>query len=166
VDLVAEGLCWFEHHGSTTGRVAVEVTDEMPDSAEPGLLRAQIELVDAPPAFRAAPGARLGVRVRVVNTGNTLWLDERRPQGGHVAVGGHLFDADRRMLELDLFRALLPRRVAPGETVDLACELPVPARAGRYFVELDLVDEGIAWFGPTGSPTLELEVVVSPPPGR
>jgi ubiquinone/menaquinone biosynthesis C-methylase UbiE/uncharacterized protein (DUF3820 family) len=161
LDLVAEGLCWFEHHGSPTGRVAVEVTEEMPDSAEPGLLRARIELVDTPRAFRAAPGARLGLRLRVVNTGNTLWLDERRPQGGHVAVGGHLLDADRRMLELDLFRALLPRRVAPGESVELACELPAPDRAGRYFVELDLVDEGIAWFGPTGSPTLELEVVVS-----
>jgi ubiquinone/menaquinone biosynthesis C-methylase UbiE/uncharacterized protein (DUF3820 family) len=161
VDLVAEGLCWFEHHGSPAGRVAVEVTDEMPDSAAPGLLRARIDLVDAPPAFPAARGSRLAVRVRVTNTGNTLWLDQRRAQGGYVAVGGHLRDAERRLLELDLFRALLPRPVAPGETVDVSCELPVPDRAGRYFVELDLVDEGIAWFGPAGSPTQELEVVVS-----
>jgi SAM-dependent methyltransferase len=161
VDLVAEGLCWFEHHGSSPCPLDIEVTDEMPDSAHPGLLRAEIGLVEERGALHAAPGARLSVPVRVVNTGNTLWLHQRRPEGGHVAVGGHLRDADRRLIELDLFRTLLPRPVAPGEAVEVACELALPDRKGRYFVELDLVDEGIAWFGAAGSPTLELEVQVS-----
>jgi hypothetical protein len=161
VDLVVEGICWFGEHGSAPQLLAVEVSDEMPDSRQPGLLRAQIQLLEAPRAFTAAPGARLALPLRVLNTGNTLWLHEPRETAGHVALGGHLRDESRRLLELDLFRTFLPGPVSPGESVDLVCELPMPIHSGRYVVELDLVDEGIAWFGSAGSPTVELEVFVS-----
>jgi hypothetical protein len=52
--------------------------------------------------------------------------------------------------------------VAPGESADLACEFAAPDRPGRYRLELDMVDEGICWFGSTGSPTLRLPLDVKP----
>jgi hypothetical protein len=54
----------------------------------------------------------------------------------------------------------LPGAVAPGESVELQVAVPLPAEVGRYVVELDLVDENVAWFGQTGSATTRLEVEV------
>jgi hypothetical protein len=75
-------------------------------------------------------------------------------------VGGHLYDAERRLLEQDYFRVALPRSVAPGEGLELECRFAAPQRSGRYVVEIDLVDEGIAWFGSRGSSPLSLELSV------
>jgi len=97
--------------------------------------------------------------LRITNTGNTRWLHEARPEGGYVAVGGHLYDDAGALLSLDLFRTRLPRAVGPGETVDVACTFPAPPNPGRYRLELDLVDEAVAWFGSRGSPTLDLALV-------
>lgn len=158
LDLVIEGMFWFEHRGSEPMVVEVEVTGETPDSVHPGILRAAIELVEPAPSLAAAAGTRVKVAVRVVNTGNTLWLSEPHPGGGQVGLGGHLRSETREMLALDLLRAWLPRPLAPGEAADLVCEFDAPSAPGRYVVELDMVDEGITWFGSWGSPTVEITI--------
>lgn len=151
VDLVDEGVCWFEHHGSQPLDLVVDVSDEMPDSTAPGLLRAEIRT--APTTLRCAPDAAISVEVDVRNAGNTLWLHAPKAQGGHVAVGAHLLDAAGRQIELDFLRAPLPRDVPPGDSVRVAAALQAPPTPGRYVIELDMVDEGIAWFGSRGSAT-------------
>lgn len=160
VDLVAEGICWFEHHGSVSLPLEVEVTDDMPDSRNPGILKGEIRLAEGADILSAAAGARVCVVLRVTNTGNTLWRHEEAKGGGYVALGAHLRDEGRRLLAQDHNRTLLPRSLAPGESADLRCEVPMPERPGRYFLELDLVDQGIMWFAERGSPTIELELRV------
>lgn len=159
LDVVIEGLFWFEHRGSAPLEIAVDVTDETPDSADPGVLRARVELPEGSSSLAVAAGSRVRLPVRVANAGNTLWLHEPRPAGGHVGLGGHLLSESRELLALDLFRVELPKDVAPGEGVELVCEFDAPKAAGRYVVELDMVDEGIAWFGSSGSPTVEIDLV-------
>lgn len=158
VDLVAEVICWFEHHGSVPLPLEVEVTDEVPDSRRPGILQAEIRLAEAGQAVTAPAGSEVSVALRVTNRGNTVWRHEEVAGGGYVAIGAHLRDEGRRLLVRDHNRTLLPRTLAPGESADLRCALAVPERPGRYVVELDLVDEGIAWFAERGSPTVELEI--------
>jgi hypothetical protein len=160
VDLVAEGVTWFEHHGGAPLELTLETSSETPDSLEPGLLRAAIELRAGVGALQARAGSSLSVPVLVRNDGNTLWLHAPDARHGHVAAGGHLRDASGALIEQDLFRAPLPGPVAPGASVELVCEFQAPARAGRYRVELDLVDEGIAWFASHGSNALTLELAV------
>jgi hypothetical protein len=154
LDLVMEHVCWFEQRGSVPLERLLVVTDDVPDSANPGLLRATLERLDAGASASVRCGANLAVRLRATNLGNTRWLHAARPGGGEVALGAHLLNERREMIDFDYLRSPLPRDVEPGEAVDLLVVAPVPAEPGRYILELDLVDEGIAWFGSLGSPTL------------
>jgi hypothetical protein len=152
LDLVKEHVCWFEQRGSAPLELVLEVTDEVPTSANPGLLRSTLELLAPSGAVRSAAQALVPVRVRCTNIGNTLWLAS--PTGaGQVMLGAHLLDEQRRLLALDHARTPLPRNVAPGEAIEVETTLPAPATPGRYLIEIDLVAEGIAWFGSLGSPT-------------
>jgi ubiquinone/menaquinone biosynthesis C-methylase UbiE len=161
-DLVAEGLCWFEHMGSPPLLLPVETNGETPTSNHPGLLRAAIELSGDRNAAEAAAGADVSLAARVRNAGNTLWRSGEKRRGT-VALGGHLHEGER-LLELDFLRVPLPRDVAPGETLALQVSFRAPARAGRYLLELDMVDEGIDWFAARGSETARVELLVRPGP--
>jgi uncharacterized protein (DUF3820 family) len=160
IDLVAEGVCWFAHHGSPTAWLDVEVTDEVPDSRHPGVLRAEIVPTGGRP-LRVSAGDTVRLEVRVTNHGNTRWLHEKVPEGGYVALGGHLKDDTGALVDLDFLRAALPRAVAPGETAVVIAEVQGPARPGQYRLELDMVDEGVAWFAQRGSASVEVDLLVS-----
>jgi SAM-dependent methyltransferase len=162
LDLVLEHVCWFEQRGSLPLALPVEVTEEVPDSANPGVLHASLELLAGPGPVRAAGGSTLGLRLRVRNLGNTRWLHAARPRGGHVTLGGHLLEEGRAMVNFDYLRASLPRDVEPGETIEWEATVPVPVRPGRHLLELDLVNEGVAWFAALGSPTVTLTLDVAP----
>ncbi len=160
LDLVDEGVCWFENHGSPVTVIAVETTSETPDSSEPGLLSATLELEGVPAELALERGGGAELSVRVTNTGNTLWLHAERAGGGHVALGGHLKDERGGLLALDLFRGRLPRDVGPGEQVVAVARFQAPREPGRYLVELDMVDEGLCWFASRGSRTVTLALDV------
>jgi hypothetical protein len=53
---------------------------------------------------------------------------------------------------------ILPTAVASGATVELVIEITLPQIAGTYLLELDLVEEGVFWFGQKGSRTMRLVV--------
>jgi SAM-dependent methyltransferase len=160
IDLVAEGLFWFVNHGSAILPIPVEVSDETPDSANPGVLAARIELLERGPLV-ARPGGRCQLSVRVFNTGNTIWLHGTRRSRGEVGLGGHLRDATGEMVAPDFFRASLPRSVQPGDSLELHAEITAPTAAGTYRLELDIVDEDIVWFGQKGSATVQIELRIS-----
>jgi hypothetical protein len=65
------------------------------------------------------------------------------------------------MLVRDHMRTPLPRDVPPGDHLEIRAEFEMPRAPGRYALELDLVDEGIAWFGSLGSPTLQVPIEVA-----
>jgi hypothetical protein len=158
-DLVAEQIAWFESYGSAPLDLAVETNDTVPDSRAPGRLLAQIQ-TDLIPTTAPA-GTLLPLKLRVRNIGNTRWLASAERQDGHVRLGAHLLDGEARMIDLDYLRASLARDVAPGEEAEIACDLPVPARPGRYHLELDMVDEGVRWFASQGSSTTVFELTAS-----
>lgn len=53
-------------------------------------------------------------------------------------------------------RASLPHDVAPGGSVEVYLRLTVPSEPDDYTLELDLVQEGVAWFRQQGRPALAL----------
>ncbi|MFN7971493.1 MAG: methyltransferase domain-containing protein [Acidobacteriota bacterium] len=65
-------------------------------------------------------------------------------------------------------RTRLPSGVQPGQLVRLECVVEAPAAAGRHVLELDLVQEGVAWFRTHGSATWRaaLEVASRRPSAR
>lgn len=90
------------------------------------------------------------VRCRIHNAGTARWLHVNAEIYGTVRLGAHLYDETDTLLEVDHFRAPLPRDVEPGETIDMVARIPVPG-PGAYRLTLDLVAEGVSWFENLGS---------------
>ena len=64
------------------------------------------------------------------------------------------------MVVQDDARASLLFDLTPGQEVELPLTVTAPREPGRYTLEIDMVQELVAWFGSAGSKTLRLEVVV------
>jgi SAM-dependent methyltransferase len=159
LDVVSEWITWGAHHGSPTPEIEL-VVEGYADSAQPQTLLARIERLDGGAALSAVPGAPIEMPLRLTNAGDTRWRHEPAGARGVVAVGAHLFDAGEAVVSFDFLRAPLPCEVEVGATVDVVVAFRAPEASGRYRLELDLVDEGITWFGHGGSPTVSLSLLV------
>lgn len=111
---------------------------------------------------RIAAGEPLRLKAVIKNTGSTVWLPTTARIGA-VHFGIHLFDERGILLDLDYYRHNLTpgegREILPGETVEIAAEVPMPA-AGAYILQCDLVSEAVCWFEHNGSPTTRLRIEV------
>jgi hypothetical protein len=105
--------------------------------------RAHIERVDTEPTFTAGEGRLLLVAIR--NLGGRRW-----PYGDfgppHIVVSYRWTDAEGVVLVPDGLRTPMPGPVAPGQQIVVPVSL-VPPSAGRRHLEIDLVHEGVRWFG-------------------
>jgi len=70
---------------------------------------------------------------------------------------------DRRQLPIlwDGERTALPRLIGPGEECTVLLSARTPASPGRYFLAIDLVEEGSAWFSEGGVPWLRVPLRVA-----
>lgn len=130
----------------------------------PEFYRAAIEILE-PPAPLAA-GARPRLRLRVRNASDRPWRFGPSKRGGvHVWVElAGLASASgfrhQRRLGFDA------RELAPGASREFEVPLWKLPECGRYRLEVDLVDEGVAFFSAMGSPPLRLELEVAPAASR
>jgi 4-amino-4-deoxy-L-arabinose transferase-like glycosyltransferase len=100
-----------------------------------------------------APGGVAPASVRVTNEGPCPWTNAVRLSARWTPV------AAPSAPHTDFF-AVPDRRVGPGEGAVLAFHLAAPAAPGRYGLELDLEQEGVATFSSKGGTTLREEVDV------
>jgi len=77
-----------------------------------------------------------------------------------IALANRWLDAEGKLVRAVDGRTGLPRTVEPGEAIELRLTVTAPERRGRWALELDLVDEGVAWFQQRGSEPLRFEVDV------
>jgi hypothetical protein len=132
----------------------------MPDSQSPRTLRASIELEEAwQPAVE--PGAIFVVRLKIANTGDTLWFGGHYMRRGAVMLGIKLLDAGGKIVDEFHGDPALPRAMAPGEEASMIIEHAAPAKAGSYSIKIDLVDQHICWFEDRGSAPLFLPLKVN-----
>jgi SAM-dependent methyltransferase len=157
LDLVDERVIWFEQAGSPVVEVELQVTG-WPDSRTPHRLRAEIEVREGRPERPLAPGSELPLSLHIANTGDTRWLAEPGVGAGQVRMGVQLRATDGTLLDRDYFRALLPRSMNPGESIELTVAVPVPSRPGRLVLAVDMVAEMVAWFEERGSSPALIDV--------
>lgn len=100
----------------------------------------------------------LHVRAKVTNNGRATWLPSTGDVGA-VFLGGHLYDAEGKLLQNDYLWQELPRALAPGESVELEFDLP-KIDLERYEVELDCVSREVAWFSRLKSKPVRIVVEV------
>jgi Tyrosine phosphatase family len=125
----------------------------------PGECRSDIALLEPHNGpLHTGAGQPFGFRIRCTNTSVEPWVMQPGANAG-VHMGWTLLnEKDEYLAEgrSGLFDAV----VRPGDDVDLTVALP-PLAAGRYHVQLDMIDEQHAWFYQTGDAeplTVELEV--------
>jgi SAM-dependent methyltransferase/glycosyltransferase involved in cell wall biosynthesis len=122
----------------------------VPDSRRPSLLRASFRPREAPPT-RLRPGESLSVPLAVTNKGDTLWLTGRTVRAGMVMPAGRIYDEGGTLVDEFHGRPLLPRSVAPGETIGFDVDCRAPSRPGLYTLKLDMVAQHVCWFEQQGS---------------
>jgi 4-amino-4-deoxy-L-arabinose transferase-like glycosyltransferase len=146
---------------ATTPPYTLAIAKEAPRPREPlprEAFRAELSVIDAPTRVRA--NAPVHVSVRVKNISPIKWPARERGGGPYqVSLGNHWLDAGGKTLINDDGRTALLRDVAPGETIEMSLVANPPA-PGHYFLEIDMLQEGVTWFGLVGSPTIRLPVEV------
>lgn len=147
IDLVREGAAWFEFLGGTPVRFFTTIEGERWSAR-----------YDAPPTWDInTSSGPFTMPVTVTNTGNVTW-----EQNSPIAVSYHVFDADGRLVTWDGRRTSIGGELRPGQSRTLAVTYDVPASAGTYFVNTEVVREGIAWLSGYGVPPAQTRLTVLP----
>jgi SAM-dependent methyltransferase len=99
-----------------------------------------------PGAWGQAPEGGLSLALTVTNEGRSYWPKElgSTVQHGVVTLGPYLDDDGDR---IELPRSPLPRGLSAGESVATELRVPRADVEGRSELCVDLVREGIDWFG-------------------
>ncbi|HEU4511264.1 MAG TPA: hypothetical protein VFR78_23755 [Pyrinomonadaceae bacterium] len=122
---------------------------------------AELTVSNSPTIVKA--GARELVYVKIKNTSDTTWNALGQPDSKFaIKLGNHWLDERGAMVVQDDARASLLFDLAPGQEVELPLTVTAPREPGRYILEIDMVQELVAWFGSAGSKTLRMEVKAEP----
>jgi hypothetical protein len=144
---------------------AVPPTDLKPAAAplQPAAARASITSRDLPRALLA--GERRSLNVVVRNVGGATWPAVGE-EGGRYAVTlrGRWLRDDGSTFKDDDGAARIPYDLEPGDTAGVTLQVVAPDSPGDYTLELDVVQEGVEWFGARGSKTLRAGVSVTASP--
>ena len=100
------------------------------------------------------PGQKRILDVAVKNRGGAPWITRAFSGRRVVRLGAQLYDAEKKLLDLNFARAFLPRPLVGGESAVVKLELPAVGRCGDYWLKFDMVSEGADWFENGGSPVV------------
>ncbi len=129
--------------------------EPLPDAA----FRAKLHMKEPPTILRAGQHYDLGVLV--TNESDTVWPARERSGGTlQVSAGNHWLDEAGNVLANDDGRAALLSDLQPKQQVELKLTVNAPKKPGSYLLEIDMLQEGVSWFGLKGSPTLRIPVSV------
>lgn len=133
--------------------------NDVPNSKRPGVLRAEITLPDKS-ALSVAASEEFEVPVTFTNTGDTLWLTAQTVRAGIVMPGVRILNESGEIVSERHGHPLLPRAIAPGQTIDLNVECIAPEKPGTYVLRIDLVAQHVCWFAERGSKPLVVSLNV------
>lgn len=112
-----------------------------------------------PPPSRLKPGEQRSLRILVTNTGRAIWpAFGQKGNQGQILIGNHWLDPSGRIVVNDDGRGSIPYDLPPGDSIELLLAVNAPKKAGEYILEIDALQEGIAW---KGSATLRSPITVA-----
>ncbi|MGH9871901.1 MAG: hypothetical protein ACRD9S_05465 [Pyrinomonadaceae bacterium] len=122
--------------------------------------KATITLAEPPTKLR--PGQKVTIQVKARNASDVPW----KVRGGgddnkfYIAVGDRWLSADGTVITAQDGRYGLNRNLQPGEETEVPLLITAPKDPGEYILEIDLVQEQVAWFHDKGSPTARIKIRV------
>ena len=123
--------------------------------------RATVTALDPPATLLAGQSTEVQVRVR--NDGDTPWPvapPASAPYALHL--GNRWFDPRGGRPVRDDARVALPYALYPGEEATVTLKITAPPAGGLYTLDIDLVQEGVAWAGANGGTPTRVLVQVQP----
>ena len=108
-------------------------------------------------------GQQLSAAVTFKNISARSWPSKPNERGKNaVRLSYHWLDRKQRMVVFDGVRTALSRDVGPGESAKINAAIQAPEKAGKYVLDVTLVQEGVAWFPEMNGAKLSLPVNVVP----
>ena len=124
-------------------------------------MRAEIGWAQPLPV-RLRAGLKETIYVKVRNAGAGVWPALADSNGSlRLLVGNHWLRENNVAVVNDDGRSVLLYDLAPGEEIEIPLTVTAPIEAGSYVLEIDLVQEGVAWFASKGSRPLRTTVKVN-----
>ena len=126
--------------------------------------KAQITLSDPPAKLRA--GQKEVITMKVKNTSDVVWwqrggeINDRPDNKFYIAVGNRWLDKDGKPASETEGHSGISKDLKPGEEAEMTLQITAPKQPGDYILGLDMVQEGVTWFGDKGSPTTKVKVTV------
>ena len=145
---------------STSQPAGNKTAGPLPDNA----FKALLAYKDAPAKLRA--GQKETVVVRVKNASDVFWWargGETNNNSGnqfYLAIGNAWLQEDGKLATNMDGRMGLGKDLRPGEELEVPLTITAPTTPGNYILEVDLVQEQVAWFHEKGSPTARTNVTV------
>ena len=92
-------------------------------------------------------GGEVPVQVRVTNTGSERWsaTGDRA-----IRLGYHWYDGNGSVVVWDGARADLAADVLPGRSATFIVSVKAPRASGTFYLDFDLVQEGVGWASSRG----------------
>ena len=103
-----------------------------------------------------APNGRRTVNIKVRNDGTKTWL---KTGTNHVHVGYLWYRGTELVPVASDIRTELPSDMLPGQEASFGMQLMAPPFPDIYTLHVDVVEEGVTWFGDTGTSHALLFVV-------
>lgn len=126
--------------------------------------KATITLVDPPTKLRA--GQKETIRVKIKNSSDVQWwsrgarVNSRSDNKFYIAAGNRWLKADGTLLTNMDGRYGVAQNLAPGEEAEVPLEVTAPKDPGEYTLEVDVIQEGVAWFSDKGSVAGKTKITV------
>jgi ubiquinone/menaquinone biosynthesis C-methylase UbiE len=109
----------------------------------------------------AEPGSLIPIVATVKNASEREWAAHEASKTQYpFRLGNHWLTSQGEMKRINDTRAELTQDLEPGEEVTLSLTVTAPSVPGDYLLELDMVQEHVAWFKDKGSPTCRIQVRV------
>ncbi|TPK82015.1 glycosyltransferase family 1 protein [Mesorhizobium sp. B2-4-17] len=149
---VVVGQNWYKIYEPGSPRPFAPLTDlgetRMTFALQEGQRAHYLELVEGP--HGTDDGAALKIVAKVTNLSGTVWSSQGADDGSlRMVLSYHIVDKDGFVLEFGGPRSAIPFVLIPGDTHYMAVNVPVSWKErGAAFVDIELVQEGVSWFGP------------------
>ena len=159
--LAAWGCSKSQPGTSNDGAARGDGPSALPDNG----FKAVISVSDPPARLRT--GQKEAIQVNIKNASDVAWyargaaVNHASSNKFYLAVANRWLKAEGEKLVTDMDgRYGLPRDLKPGEETRVPLLVTAPKEPGDYILELDLVQEQVAWFHDKGSGTARVKILV------
>ena len=125
---------------------------------------AVISIAEPPAKLRV--GQTMTLQLKVKNGSEVMWwarggeLNDRSDNKFYIAAGSRWLDKDGKLTSEPEGHGGIPFDMKPGQEIEMPLQITAPSAPGEWTLDLDMVQEGVAWFSEKGSPTTKVKVTV------